>query len=788
MIELRNKQGQLIRISGSETIVSVDGEEMSLQEAIDNGKIGQTLTVVQVLSDSTEDVPSAAAVKGAVNAVAASVASLAENTAKLATEVDGLGKEVQEVSDTVDSLSEEVANKQNKLKAGDNITIDPDGTISATGGGGGGSVTIDKTMPATPSDSHVPSTKLLNTELEKKQIKLKAGDNITINPDGIISASLAGGTTQVASEVSYTNADGSKTNVQAKLTELGVWKWETLDESQLVSGTWTTSQLASKIKTHTVTLQSCNSFAWHWKKLYAEEDNSKGIFPKTFPVVGEKMSYVNHSTATTGGGRGLADVCKKGDMYYIQSSKPANARPLVWAINNNGIYTIAINTANDTAISDRGVFVTAPEDGYIFFNAANDTFLVKKRMLMPTEIIAEEEVKGKDEGVYAQIPSQIAFGDIPTMWYRNQLGSDNSSYQDLCVPGQTDKLHIDNMLEAFNSLPSNPHNHGHLTVETIKDENGADMLDCTSQYPIIRAHWKPLLYGGEYGCKPIKIIITAVNQGQEHCSGCGLYYLLKDMLENCEKHPVLDYLATHVEMVLYPIVTPNACNPTPSYYNKNGVNINRNFPTKSWDEDHAKLVAYLEELAIKQQDPSYNPSADEAAMNKKVQDAYNHCGQYGGDQAETKAVVYDILKNHKDALLYIDFHTCGNVQAVDWASTNWWIVPHGNNIMTDAIRDAAKEYFPALNHYTRRDYPMSQGLATDVHLGKTSESDIDFSHLGGAGQWGREQGFISFTIEGHNGFYQDESYNVGNRGQKHCSEIITNVLMYLFRNLKKYSI
>lgn len=220
MIELRNKQGQLIRISGSETIVSVDGEEMSLQEAIDNGKIGQTLTVVQVLSDSTEDVPSAAAVKGAVNAVAASVASLAENTAKLATEVDGIGKEVQEVSDTVDSLSEEVANKQNKLKAGDNITIDPDGTISATGGGGGGSVTIDKTMPATPSDSHAPSTKLLKTELDKKQIKLKAGDNITINPDGTISASLAGGTTQVASEVSYTNADGSKTNVQAKLTEL----------------------------------------------------------------------------------------------------------------------------------------------------------------------------------------------------------------------------------------------------------------------------------------------------------------------------------------------------------------------------------------------------------------------------------------------------------------------------------------------------------------------------------------------------------------------------------------
>lgn len=53
---------------------------------------------------------------------------------------------------------------------------------------------------------------------------IKAGSNITLEPqaDGSIkiNAQLSGGTAQAASQVSYDNADGSQTNVQAKLDEL----------------------------------------------------------------------------------------------------------------------------------------------------------------------------------------------------------------------------------------------------------------------------------------------------------------------------------------------------------------------------------------------------------------------------------------------------------------------------------------------------------------------------------------------------------------------------------------
>lgn len=68
--------------------------------------------------------------------------------------------------------------------------------------GGGSSVTIDKSMPGSPSDDHVPSTKLLKEELKKK------------------ADALPPGTSSEANQVAYTNPDGSKTNVQEKLTEL----------------------------------------------------------------------------------------------------------------------------------------------------------------------------------------------------------------------------------------------------------------------------------------------------------------------------------------------------------------------------------------------------------------------------------------------------------------------------------------------------------------------------------------------------------------------------------------
>lgn len=63
---------------------------------------------------------------------------------------------------TVQEVNEAIKNKQDKLVAGSGISIAEDGkTISATGGGGGTSVTIETTWPETPNNTTVPGTKLV---------------------------------------------------------------------------------------------------------------------------------------------------------------------------------------------------------------------------------------------------------------------------------------------------------------------------------------------------------------------------------------------------------------------------------------------------------------------------------------------------------------------------------------------------------------------------------------------------------------------------------------------------
>lgn len=64
---------------------------------------------------------------------------------------------------TVAEVNAGLAKKQNKLTAGENVTLteQSDGTVKIDAAGGGAEVPIDTTMPASPADDHVPSTQLL---------------------------------------------------------------------------------------------------------------------------------------------------------------------------------------------------------------------------------------------------------------------------------------------------------------------------------------------------------------------------------------------------------------------------------------------------------------------------------------------------------------------------------------------------------------------------------------------------------------------------------------------------
>ncbi len=81
-----------------------------------------------------------------------------------------------------------LADKQKLLIAGDNITIETDGTISSSGGGGA-SIHNDL-LQRDAADAHpISAISGLQTELDAKQQLLTAGTNITIDVNNIISAS-----------------------------------------------------------------------------------------------------------------------------------------------------------------------------------------------------------------------------------------------------------------------------------------------------------------------------------------------------------------------------------------------------------------------------------------------------------------------------------------------------------------------------------------------------------------------------------------------------------------------
>lgn len=102
-------------------------------------------------------------------------------------------------------IYKELENKQNKLSAGNGIIIENDVISSTGGGGGGGSVIVDQTYK--PESVNPQSGKavaevekyllheigLTRTVLDNKQDKLTAGNNITIDENGVISATGGGG-------------------------------------------------------------------------------------------------------------------------------------------------------------------------------------------------------------------------------------------------------------------------------------------------------------------------------------------------------------------------------------------------------------------------------------------------------------------------------------------------------------------------------------------------------------------------------------------------------------------
>ena len=288
----------------------------------------------------------------------------------------------------------------------------------------------------------------------------------------------------------------------------------------------------------------------------------------------------------------------------------------------------------------------------------------------------------------------------------------------------------------------------YITKNELGTASGTDAND--NPYTLYEYVFKPKRYDGVNKNNKVvpKILIDGCIHGFERNSSYGLFYFLKDIVENWDKNEALKALRCHVEIHVIPIVNPYGFDNF-TYTNGNRVNINRNFACGNW---------------------TVVPVGDKDAT-----------GEEPFDQPETAIVRDWILENSDTLLMYINCHTDGQYNASSYANANHWM-------LCSDIDDAY--YMRLFNVGTRHIEEQTLMFPTmypnvtptgfvgiiNIDAGKTTSK-------GTAKQWACAQmNFLSMTLEGFNAVKVDDVQIFGvlsADSQKANSEIIGNTVIQI---------
>lgn len=231
-----------------------------------------------------------------------------------------------------------------------------------------------------------------------------------------------------------------------------------------------------------------------------------------------------------------------------------------------------------------------------------------------------------------------------------------------------------------------------------------------------------------------KILIVSCQHGFEKGSVYGLYYFVKDLIENYDKNDSLAYIRGNVELSIIPIANRYGFDNN-LYQNANNVNLNRNYE-------------------------------DGFVAGEKN-------GSTALDQPETR-LINDWIKNNSDALALIDFHTNGKQILTDWKNVNWLSIPYVEYPYNDTVYDICTRQISDNTVRFRKEFNLVFGK--DVSLGHVDE-------------WKNQpcldaqavlNNMIGITCEGFPAFVGAESIYDAN-SMKANSEIIGNIILNLLR-------
>lgn len=209
-----------------------------------------------------------------------------------------------------------------------------------------------------------------------------------------------------------------------------------------------------------------------------------------------------------------------------------------------------------------------------------------------------------------------------------------------------------------------------------------------------------------------KFIISAGQHGFEKTANFGVFWFVKNLLENWEDNESLAYMRNHVQFVIMPMLNPYGFN-NDTYGNANGVNLNRNWGTTAW--------------------------------SKGTQGTSTYGGEEPFSEPETQ-YARDVVLNNLDAIWLTDYHNNGQIAPSSQSGYLWHsfaLVTYDDPYFTKAI-DAAKWNIDEITGHLYANYPDQ---CQYVNSGTFTDNNAP-SHQGLIVAYAREQGVMAATMEG----------------------------------------
>lgn len=214
-----------------------------------------------------------------------------------------------------------------------------------------------------------------------------------------------------------------------------------------------------------------------------------------------------------------------------------------------------------------------------------------------------------------------------------------------------------------------------------------------------------------------KILIISGQHGFEKASIYGLFYFLKDLVTNWEDNPTLEYIRNHVAIKVIPCANPYGIDNN-TYWNANGVNLNRNYDTPGWT------------LTGEPYTSSYG-------------------GATAGSEPETQ-IICDFIENNNDALILMDFHTNGQTPVSTYPNINWVDFAPIYDDYFNELKYIGCSHVENITEHFNREYNLN--LTTEM-CGKVTSGESGYTAVWpSVDVWALWNGVAGHTIEGFTGF------------------------------------